>query len=94
MESIAKADIFFTVTTIAVVALAICMFAILIYILCIVRDVRKISKKFVEGSNTIANDFAAMHESVKKGLRSLIALFKRPVRKSGRKQKKKDKDGE
>lgn len=77
MESVAKADIFFIVTTIAVVLVTILVLAILIYIYRIVRDVRSVSEKIAKGGDMIASDILAVRESVKRGIARVLASIRK-----------------
>jgi len=81
MESFIHADIFFFVTTIAIVILSLALVVILIYIIQIVRDVKEISAKVREEGDRILTDVGELRESLKangskfSSLAKLIALF-------------------
>ena len=83
MQTLIHADIFFFVTTIAVVIIAVGTFIALAYVIKILRNVSDVSKKVRDESEEIVNDVHEMRHSIKKeGLRLkfiksfLVRLFK------------------
>lgn len=84
MESIIHADIFFFVTTLAIIVLAIGFIVLFVYLFRIVKDVQHISKKVREESDRIIGDVEEARLNVKEnGLRItgvvdfIRTLFKR-----------------
>ena len=66
MEALVRSDIFFFITTIAVVAVAAGFIIVLIYIVKILRDVRYISRRLKEESDVIIEDVEALRTFLKK----------------------------
>lgn len=64
MDSIVKADIFFFVTTIAVVVVSIILCVALIYTIRILRDVKSLSTKAKDEGERILEDVRAFREGV------------------------------
>ena len=65
METIAKADIFFVVTTVAIVAVSIALLAVLVYTLLILRDVKNISRKVKEETQHISEDIKDLRTNIR-----------------------------
>jgi signal transduction histidine kinase len=72
MESFVQADIFFLVTTIAVIILTACVIVIFVYAIKIIRDVRYISKKVKEESDKIITDVQDIRETIKTNITDRI----------------------
>ena len=66
MESIAKADIFFVVTTIVVIAIAVALTILLVYVIKIVKNVEHIARRVRDESDKIINDVDGARDTVKK----------------------------
>lgn len=66
MESILKADIFFVITTLVVIAIAIGLIILLIYVIRIVRTVEHIAKRVRDESDKIIDDVDAVRGQVKR----------------------------
>lgn len=64
MDSLARSDVFFVVTTMAVIVLSVLFVVILVYVVKIVRDVRRISKTVSEETRRVVSDV----ESIRKAL--------------------------
>jgi len=62
MSEVLQANIFFFITSVAVVVLTILLVAVLVYVLMIVRNVKDITDRLKEGSELIASDLAAFRE--------------------------------
>ena len=79
MQTIMKSDIFFVVTTIAVVAVAIALVVAIVYLILILKDVKSLSEKIKDEGGKIVEDVGAIRLEVKeksKGISSsLIKLF-------------------
>jgi len=73
METIAKADIFFVVTTIAVVLVTIGIIAVLVQAYRIARDIRSVSEKIAASGDAIASDIAALRSGIKRGAKKIVA---------------------
>jgi Skp family chaperone for outer membrane proteins len=78
MEQILKANIFFFITSVAVMVLSVIAAVFLIYIIRILRDVKDISGRIRSESAMLAEDIAALRANVRnKGmkLRHIIGLI-------------------
>lgn len=65
MESIIKADIFFFITGIAIVVFTIGMIIAMVYIICILNDMKRISKTILKESDKFAGDIDSLRETIK-----------------------------
>lgn len=65
-NSIIKADIFFTITTVAVVVGIVCLIVISIYIIRILRDFKILSKKAKDEGEQILDDIRIVREDAEK----------------------------
>lgn len=65
MQDIMKADIFFFVTTIAVVVLSLLVIAVLVYVILILRDVKNISTRVKEEGRLLSDDLAQLRVNVR-----------------------------
>jgi len=65
MEGILKSDIFFVVTTIAIVIVAIVFVAALVYVILILRDIKRVSSRVREESKNISEDISSLRKNVK-----------------------------
>jgi hypothetical protein len=74
METIAKADIFFFITSIAVIGIGFLAAIAAIYVINILRDVRKVSKTVSREADQLAGDLDEMRSKVKTG-RTMSALY-------------------
>ncbi len=66
MTEIAKADIFFVVTTIAVVAIAVGVVVALVYVIRILRDANAVSKRARKEGEAIIDDVSVVRGSIVK----------------------------
>lgn len=64
MDAIARSDIFFMITTVAVAVVALLFVAVLLYILKIVRDARAITRTFKDEAEKIAQDVSSLRHAV------------------------------
>lgn len=88
MTQLLKSDIFFVVTTIAVVAVAIAIIIALIYLIGVLRDARKLSSKAREEGEAIIHDVGEIREAAKKeSLWVLDSLKKRFTSKKTKRNK-------
>ena len=95
MEQIAQSSIFFIITSISVVVVTILVVAVLLYVLRIVRDVRSVTNKIKQGSDSLSGDMGEVREQLKrKGVLSgfIIAVLTALV--GAHKSKKKKSKGE
>jgi hypothetical protein len=78
METLAKSDAFFFITSIAVIVLTIALLIALYYIVRFARNAVSVSKRIKEESENISNDIAALRAKVSEegvGIRALFKLF-------------------
>lgn len=75
MQEIAKADIFFFITTIAVVVISVVLVIALIYAVKIMRNVRHISDLAKEEMDELVKDVKELRGHVRHGGGRLSALF-------------------
>lgn len=66
MDSLLKSDIFFFVTTIVVIGLGVLIAVALVYLVRILADVKKLSKKVREEGEHIVDDIEGLRENIKK----------------------------
>ncbi|MEN9647365.1 MAG: hypothetical protein RLY57_169 [Candidatus Parcubacteria bacterium] len=93
MESVLKADIFFFVTTIAVVLLTIGGIIIIIYILRIVKNMKDVTDRLRDQTVKVTEDLDELRKSGLKGMLAYIVklgggLFKRRNKKQHEKKHK------
>lgn len=67
MDTLIKADIFFFITSVAVVVLLICGIAIFFYLFRIVRNIAEMSDRVKREIEETADDFSALRSRVKEG---------------------------
>ena len=65
MESVLKSDIFFFITTFAVIVLTVGIVIALVYVIRILRDVREVSEVVKTESKRISGDLSAARISLK-----------------------------
>jgi len=65
MTEFLKQDIFFFVTTIAVIVLSLLMIVVMIYVWKIVSDIKYITKKARREADLIADDIADLRENIR-----------------------------
>ncbi|MEK7519952.1 MAG: hypothetical protein AAB581_01775 [Patescibacteria group bacterium] len=65
MDALAKADIFFFITAIAVVVISVVFVVALVYVIRILHRVDKISERFKQESGAVLDDVAAFRAHVK-----------------------------
>lgn len=66
MDSLIKSDIFFFVTTIVVAGLGVLVAVVLVYLVRILSDVKKLSKKVRQEGESIVEDIEGLRENIKK----------------------------
>ncbi len=76
MEEFLKMDIFFVVTTVVVLALAILAGVILYRVIRILKNVEKISKEVADGAADLRSDFDSVRASAREGLQKIFRKFK------------------
>lgn len=77
-----KSDIFFFVTTIAVIVIGVLLLIALIYTIKILRDIKHVSRAVKEESDKIIEEV----ENVRTGFLSKIVAFFNPIKKTKRKK--------
>lgn len=65
MSEIAKADLFFVITTIAVVVVSAAFVVALVYLIRILKDFKKVTGKITEESERISKDLSDLHTAVR-----------------------------
>lgn len=75
MEGVLTSDIFFFVTTIAIGLISIAALIVLIYFILILRDIRNISHRIQEETDSIAADFSELREAIKSKKVFLAPIF-------------------
>lgn len=104
METLAKSDAFFFISSIAIVLITIMALIILFYGIRLFRTAVGISKKIKEESDNISNDIAAMRAKVSEqglGIKTLFSIASaffsntmgKTARKNGGKKSRKAKSG-
>ncbi len=66
MDTIFKADIFFVITTVVVCVLGLLIALVLIYLIRILRDVKKLSRKVRQEGEALVEDIEGLRENIKK----------------------------
>ena len=66
MQELLKSDIFFVVTTFAVVFVSVCLVVALVYIIRILKDMKILSKKARDEGEKILEDVAEFRQGAKK----------------------------
>ncbi|MCI0542457.1 hypothetical protein L0Y69_01725 [bacterium] len=87
MDSLARSDLFFFITTIAVVLVTALVVAALIYVVRILRDIKSLSQKLEEGGDAIASDISSVHSSIKAGIAKAVHAVKKATSKTSRTKK-------
>lgn len=83
MNTLAKADVFFFITSIAVVIITIACIVVLVYLALVMRNIKRISDAAHREARGIADDIAAFREDVKKeGAQAIIKTIKRMRKKN------------
>lgn len=95
MEGILKSDIFFFITAVAVVIFAVAALVVFIYIIRILRDVKKFSSRVREEGEHLTQDVHDLHHNVRaqgkkaKDLSNLVVkTVTQKVKKATRRKKK------
>jgi hypothetical protein len=65
MDTLIHADIFFFITSVAVIAFTVIMVIVLIYVIIILKDIRYISRKVRDESDVILEDVHELRANVK-----------------------------
>ncbi|MEI6420346.1 MAG: hypothetical protein WCO30_01810 [bacterium] len=76
METLIHADIFFFVTTVIVLAVGIILGVALVYIIRILRDVKKVSGKVKEGAAALSGDLNDLRENLRENGGQVNGFFK------------------
>jgi hypothetical protein len=75
MQSLIHADIFFFITSIVTVVLAIFFAIALFYIILILRDLRELSGLVRKGGETLAEDISDLRQAVLGGGSKVFSIF-------------------
>lgn len=92
MDSFIKADIFFFITTIAVIVISFLLTYAIFEAIRILRDLKKISGRFREEGEKIANDIGELRENVKNSPINTGWLWNLLLPKTKRKTNKREND--
>ena len=76
MTELAKSDIFFFITSTAVIVLTIVVLVVLYYIVKILRDVEDITESVKEESKNIIEDVSFIRRSVKRGAKKVSSVIR------------------
>lgn len=92
MDSLLKSDLFFFVTTTVVIILGILIAVALVYLVRILSDVKKLSKKVRQEGESIVDDIEGLRENIKKNTIKLsdilsFGFFRKKEVTSARKKK-------
>lgn len=79
-ESILKADIFFFVTTIAVVIMTVLWGIVLGYLIVMLRDLQKLARKASNEASKIIDDVSDLREGVRDGIEGGIKMSRAAAR--------------
>ena len=79
MTELLKSDIFFATTTFVVVVIAILIVVLLVYLIRIIRDVKRISRRASEEVDNLAQDIGFVRRNIKKGGRTVKKAVKTVV---------------
>ena len=75
MDTVAKSDFFFFVTTIAVIVVTLVLIVALTYVIRIASDIKYISKRAKEETDDIADDIRSARENLKSKGKLFATLF-------------------
>jgi Na+-transporting methylmalonyl-CoA/oxaloacetate decarboxylase gamma subunit len=92
MEGVLKSDIFFFVTTITIVIVALLFVCVLIYAIRIMSDVKYISSKVKAESIEFLQDAREMRENIKEKGTSILGIISLLFNKKKKEPRKKTKD--
>lgn len=87
-DSLLKADIFFLISTVAVVVIAVCLVWVLFYLIKILRNVQSVSEDVKREVHAIAEDAKGVHNTVHSGIRRLLLMIAKAKRFFGGSRKK------
>ncbi len=75
MESIAKSDMFFFVTTIAVIVVTLVLVVALAYVIRIASDIKYIAKRAKQETDEIADDLKTARETLKSKGKTIATIL-------------------
>ena len=75
MTEVMKSDVFFFVTTLAVIVVSVALVIALIYLISILRDARKLSSRARLEGEAILDDLGNAREGVKQGGRKIFEMI-------------------
>jgi len=77
MEAVLKSDVFFFITSTAVIVLSVVLLVALYYLIKILRDVKEISRTVKKESELIVADVDAVRRNIKKKGKQVSAFIRR-----------------
>lgn len=90
MDTLAKSDMFFFITTICILLVSLVLLVVGAYVIVIIADIRMITKKLREGTDEVVDDLKLLRENLKEKGRTfgsvLAAIF--ALRRARKKSKK------
>ncbi len=98
MSDVLQTNIFFLITSIAIVFVTILVGVVLFYVVMILKDIKEMSEKVKKGMSFLERDFLSFHKVIKKGgtrLQDILSMFGGRFMSSERKKrstKKKEKE--
>lgn len=78
MENIIQADIFFFISSVAVIVFTICSIIVMIYVTRILRDMKRISKMMSQESDKIISDIDSLRETIEEEgakVKTIVSFF-------------------
>ncbi len=93
MNPVLQANIFFFISSIAVILIALLVIALLIFLVLILKDFRGVSSKIKQETDLIAMDIEAARDHIRKegaDVKSIFDYFKKMVPGSVRRKAKKE----
>ena len=86
MSEVLQANVFFLITSIAIVVFTVLLCIALYYVIKILKSVQKITERIEEGSNIIAQDVATIRKNVISGVTHGISVIFGSIRKFSKKK--------
>lgn len=93
MNTLIKSDIFFFITSIAVVVIAVLLTILIIYLIKVSKDIKYISQKAKTEADNIIQDVSTLRTNIKeqgskvKDLAGIFSHFYKPKKNNARKEK-------
>ena len=89
MSSFMQSDVFFFITTIAVVVVSVLFATVLIYVILILKDIRSVSEVVSKESRNFADDVEFVRKEIKSGVGKLFRMLRSLVKSKTREPKRK-----